>query len=207
MNMKWLTPKILEVRFTTSYELCNNTYLFSHHYEIPEWIDKVFTRNELDEFYEQKYADAHWWKKRWAGSNLPDLVFERFIEGDFLNLNDFERSLIDEVSKKNKPYYVVMISDQALYARDHELAHALFYTNEEYKFKALNIVNYWKNKGMLTLPIKQLKSAGYSDKVLDDELHTFCGIYYSVYFEKLGIPIPYKMTEDLMALYEAYKQW
>lgn len=66
----WLTPKVLEIRFDSTYELCNSTYLFSHHYEDPTWHGTTFTRAELDEYYETERGDAHWWKKRWSGSRL-----------------------------------------------------------------------------------------------------------------------------------------
>lgn len=202
----WLTDKILEIRFASSYELCDATYLFSHHYEDPEWNGKIFTRLELDEYYENKYADANWWKKRWAGSNLPDNVFRPFIEGQFIGLTDFENNLIQVVRGKSAPYYVVMTSESALYCRDHEIAHALWYTNKEYRDEAERILYAWKmfDTGLAD-PIAQLRKAGYSDKVMDDELHVFCGIYYHHYFKQLNINVPMGMRDSLVALFQKHK--
>lgn len=203
MKFNWLTSKILEIRFDKSYDLCDSTYLFSHHYEDPTWMGKVFTRLELDEHYEQTTGDAHSWKKRWAGSNLPDPVFDRFKTGDFIGLNDFETKLVEEIRDKIGPYYVVMTSEEGIYARDHELAHALWYTDPVYKASALSIID--KNRQFLNDAVIKLRQIGYSDKVMDDELHVFCGIYYYHCFHSYGIKVPSDIRAGLTALFNKTK--
>lgn len=203
MLFSWLTPKILEVRFDKSYDLCHNTYMFSHHYEDPTWNGKVFTRLELDEYYEQLHGDANWWKRRWAGSNIPDHAFKPFLDGRFIGLTDFELSLLDQIRNVDSPYYVIMTSEEALYARDHEIAHALYYTNEEYRARAQEIVSRYRKD--VFDAIVQLNKQGYADKVLEDELHVYCGIYYYQYLRELKISVPHSMQIELKNLFDEFK--
>ncbi len=204
-SYNWLTPKILEIRFDDTYELCNSSYLFSHHYEDPHWNGKVFTRLELDEFYERNYDDAHHWKKKWSGSNIPDYVFERFIMGDFVGLNDFELDLIQRVRGVSQPYYVIMTSNSAKYTWNHEIAHAIWYTNSEYKRKAQEIVEQNRNLGYLDRAITCLREQGYADHVLNDELHVYCGVFYDVYFARVNILVPSDMRKQLIELFNEYR--
>ena len=204
-TFKKLNDSILEIRFANSYELCHNTYLFSHHYEDAEWQGKVFTRAELDEYYEKTHDDAHWWKKRWAGSNIPDYAFDRFLAGDFLNLSDFERDLVDRVRVMKKPYYVIMTSYDAMYCREHEIAHAMWHTNKEYRDKAQSWIESWRAAGLLVEAEKALVKVGYSESVMLDELHVFCGIYFDHYFKPLCVEVTPGITKDLVGLFEAHK--
>lgn len=205
MNYKkiWITDKILEIRFENKYDLCHSTYVFSHHYEDPEWNGKIFTRLELDEYYCNKYADANWWKKRWSGSNLPDCAFKSFLEGRFIGLTDFELDLLNDIRNIKDPYYVIMTSEDSLYARDHELAHALWHTNSEYKNEAQNVLSEFRGKFIQAEA--EIRKIGYSDKVLEDEIHVYCGIYYELYLSALKIKVPIEMKVKLMNLYEKFK--
>ncbi len=202
MRFSWITPKILEIRFDKSYDLCHATYVFSHHYEDPTWHGKVFTRLELDEFYEQNYADCNWWKNRWAGSNLPDHSFEPFLDGRFIGLTDFEEMVLATIRGIDAPFYVIMTSEEALYARDHEIAHALYHTIPEYQTRAQAIVDRYRDQ--LGEATQKLGQFGYADKVLEDELHVYCGIYHE-YFKRSGVLTPADMQQELTALFDEFK--
>jgi len=199
MKFVWLTPQILEVRFEKSFDLCDATYRFSHFYETPGWQGIYATRKILDDHYSAKFGDPDYWKKRWAGSNVPGVVFDIFKARENDPLSPAEQLIMDEVKDKTGKYYVIMTSEQSLYARDHEIAHALWYTDPEYKRDALAaLVN---NMPHLGRPLEYLAKIGYSNDVLTDELHVYCGVYYPFYLAKHDVKVPVPLTEYLCNLY------
>lgn len=200
--MKWLTPSILEIRFEKSYDLCDATYRFSHYYEDPDVAGKLLTRDELDAHRIKKDGYVDMWKNKWAGSNMPDTTFAPFIDGRLTGLNAFETKLVNEVKDKTAPYYVVMTSDEGISARPHELAHAMYYTNDAYKSKAIMLINKWLP--YLGEARVALTALGYANGVLVDELHVYCGIYFMEYFNVKGIPVPLDMRQDLVKLFKEY---
>lgn len=198
-------PNILELVFDTGFEACDATYRFSHYYEVDQWIGKITSREELDDFYVKTTGHKDSWKNRWAGSNIPDYAFEPFINGSFKNLTSTEKEIVGLVKKLEKPYYVIM-HNGGYGIREHELAHALWYTNREYRLKALRIIR--SNRATLKAAFEVMKRVGYSDKVLRDEVHVYAGIFYKHY---LGAPfhtntahVPESIVHQLTELYHQY---
>lgn len=197
--IKWLTPSILEVRFEKSYDLCEATYRFSHYYEDPDVAGLLLSREELDAHRIKKDGSAEVWKNKWAGSNLPDTSFIPFIDGRFKELNEFETMLVNELKDKPTPYYVIMTSDDGFTARQHEIAHALYYTDDTYRSEAIQLINKWFS--YLGEARVSLTGLGYTDGVLVDELHAYCGVYFMNYFNLKGIPVPLDMRQALVKLF------
>lgn len=197
-----LQNNIVEVRFKDSFTLCYCTYLFSHYYEDPNFKGKIFTRQELDSFYLSTKGNENWWKKQWAGSNLPDYIFKPFIEGAFKELNAFELDLIELVKSLKEPYYVIMTSDDSLNARDHEIAHALWYTNNSYKTEVLAVLDEYKEE--YNKVSAAILNSGYDSSVILDECHAYMGVYYSVFKARYKIELPEELVQKLTAIFKRY---
>lgn len=166
-------------------------------------MGQIFSRKCLNKYYKDKYGNKNYWIEKWAGSNLPDWVFKPFIDGKFGKLNKMEQRIVDEVKDKVRPFYVIMTCESNIYARDHEIAHALYYTEPKYSKTAHALVSGYYNR--LSQPIQKLKDIGYAGDVLIDELHVYCGIYHHHYLGRLGINVPEDLKRDLIDLFRYYK--
>lgn len=204
MKVSYPKPNILELEFRSGFEVCDATYRFSHYYEIPTWIGKIFTCKNLDDFYIQSNGSKNYWKNKWAGSNIPDHAFEPFLNGTFKSLNSVEKKILNLVKDLPKPYYVIMHCSPAY--REHELAHALWYTNRKYRYEAIKILRVFKKELKETYQVMQ--NIGYSNKVLHDEVHVYSGIFYKHYLSAPlyvnRVNIPSEVTKSLCDLYETF---
>jgi len=197
-------PRILEVRFTNSRSLCDTAYRFSHFYEFSPFKGVYFSRETLDSYYTQMHNSADYWKNRWSGANLPDYVFEPFFEGHFNPITTEEVAVLSEVSKlrNESKFYVIFTAEDALNCREHELAHALWYLSIEYREKAQYLLNRYKSE--LSSAREKLVSMGYNKEVLQDELHTYCGVFYSQYFGIERIYVPEGLYKGLQNLFSRF---
>lgn len=201
VRAKWITDNILELRFDDPFSLCDTTYRFSHYYEVRDWMGKVATRQELDSYYLDLYGDKDYWKKKWGGANIPDYVFIPFLDGTVPGntIPIIERMVLKHVKGRSTPFYVIMTAEGYLGARRHEIAHALYYLDLGYKHNVEQLINQY----IYEIPEarKFLESLGYSGKLLIDELHAYCGVYYEHYFLSENIKVPRELTDKLIVLF------
>jgi len=191
---------IIELRFSKNVDLCRATQRFSHYYEVEDFVGKIVTWEKMDEFYEKKYSDKMWWCNRYAGANIPDHVFKAFLASDLSDYSPEETRILDIVRDIEEPYYVIMTSDEALYVRDHEIAHAMWYLIPEYHDKARKIVmDNWDEVENIRSHIKRY----YADEVMVDELHAYIGVY-TRYLLGAFISFPMNMHSQLAILFSTY---
>lgn len=194
--------RIIEIRFTDSKEMCAATQRFSHYYEIPGFVGKILSWEEMDGYYLQKRGSKTWWQEMYAGANLPDSVFEAFIKANLSDITPQERKILDLVADIEGPYYIIMTSYNALYVRDHEIAHAMWYLDSEYKCKAEKfIMDNWED----LRPVREHIKIHYEDNVIVDELHAYVGVY-TRYLNGMFIPYPINVHLQLLSLFEEYSK-
>jgi len=107
---------------------------------------------------------------------------------------------LERFKDEPEPFYVIGVHKETkkldAYLR-HEVAHGLFFTDENYRNEVLGLLSQFDTK-----PIREeLRSkAGYHEHVLDDEVHA-----YSLYTgRKLKTPIPRGLVKKLRRLYNRY---
>jgi hypothetical protein len=157
-------------------------------------LSKIFVR--LQEFYESPFKDIrgnHFTLKEfkaiyskdkdgvftyyddWAGFNVPGHVVVEFFKR-FHDLSTREQALKKALSKAlaspDKFYLIGIPSRKSKSIMEHEAAHALFYTNPEYKRLML------KHGKKLSSKVRQqvftkLRKMGYSGIVRFDELQAY----------------------------------
>jgi hypothetical protein len=90
----------------------------------------------------------------------------------------WEIALADAVYKKidfTKPFYIIGGKKGDMNVIDHEISHALYYMNTEYK-DLMDAANYqfYKNLRMeYSKMIKKLKKMGYGNNVIKDEVQAY----------------------------------
>ena len=127
-------PGIFVVRFTTQYELASTFLRVQEHYESTRFKNRVFTLEEYMDWYAERFG-AFTYFEDWSGFNVPSTALRPFYDGTFDPLREKERRLLAMFRRIREPFYVIGIaSEQDLH---HELAHALYYMQPEYR-KAVN---------------------------------------------------------------------
>jgi len=111
----------------------------------------------------------------WSGFNFPGNVFEKFLRVFENDLSRRERRLAKEVFarvNRGNPYYIIATLPSAEETIRHELAHALFCVDEEYKKSS--------EEGVFNLPLEirekmesGLTALGYSSDVHVDEIQAY----------------------------------
>jgi len=119
---------------------------------------------------------------QWSGFNFPGhayLEWKHYVnKGEITDITRLEKEL-DRVITSNvdisKPFYIIgtLKNDAAVFR--HEVAHALYYLNKDYKVDMDFLVNKLKNdqskfyKGISKILLKK----GYNESVLVDELQAY----------------------------------
>ena len=169
---------------------------FQEHYESSssKLRDKYFTWEEAMNFFALKCPDAvgHFhYIEEVRGYNVPGNHIQQVGLG-FRDLTKAESKLIELLQKEgfnmlgDEPSYVIAsyqpstTEEKIGDATWHELCHALFYCNEDYRKVVKRIVRKYERAGHLKGIHKILKEQGYSPVVYLDEVHAYALDNYCV---------------------------
>jgi ribosomal protein S9 len=114
----------------------------------------------------------------WTGFNIPGNIYKEWSQQNMSDKTYWELALADAVSKKldlEKPFYIIGGVKGNTEVIDHEIAHALYYMNTEYK-DLMDAANYqfYKNLRMeYSKMVKTLKKMGYGENVIRDEVQAY----------------------------------
>lgn len=114
----------------------------------------------------------------WTGFNIPGNIFTEWSQKNMSDRTIWEYELAQEVSRKidfTKPYYVIGGKKGDMEVIDHELAHALYFMNSEYRaeMEELNYRFYKLVRSEYSKMVKKLKKMGYGDNVIKDEVQAY----------------------------------
>jgi hypothetical protein len=201
--VKEVKPRIYCVTIDDDYDRAMLFCRYQEFYESPykKFRGKRFTWME----YMRHYKLA--WKKRtftypddWSGYNIPSNVmdkandiFYKDTEYDVIMNDIYFYCAIDSQNKNNGArcnWYLIGTSSKDKGTTNHEIAHGLYFTNEEYKknvtklIKNIKPIHYEKLK-------KKLVKMGYVDdkKIIDDEIQAFMstGLYNGMETKELKV--------------------
>jgi len=209
MKLSTIRPGILHVYFDSGRDMAKTLLRFQEFYESPEFRGKYFTLADYIKWYTKKNGKFDyyqgWGEENGNGFNLPSFVFKPFFAKKFDPLSTQENEFLNLFRyKMHAPFYVVITASNSEDEIKHEMAHALFYTNPQYKKNVLAVLKKY--------PVKKLEQFlltkyGYSKYVVLDEAHAWI-MQDLDYLEKDGFDAkPYRSaTSELRALYGKYFQ-
>jgi hypothetical protein len=119
----------------------------------------------------------------WGGFNIPGKIINNLFTLGIDDYNEYDRVIedihnhINSKIKKENHYYLIA-SDNNIETIDHEVCHALFYLDKEYKKKTKTILKLLK-KNVRKKAEKALKNLGYCQFVMDDELQAYLSVDYT----------------------------
>lgn len=204
-----IIPNVFHLQFDSRKDLTSTLVRFEEFYESPEFRNKVFSMEEF--FFWYKNSKKH---KRfsyftdWSGFNFPSYVFKPFWSNKFTNFTKREQKVLKAFPENKNKFYIIGTYKsnnkkyQELLVLKHELAHALFYTDKNYRRNVLKILKELKT----TKPLeKYLASLGYHPGVFLDEIHAYYLTDQDA-LRKAKIFISIKVAQKLEANYQKYSQ-
>lgn len=172
MRVKVYNKNIVHLIFSNQKELTMTLCRPQEFYESDniKLRNRIFTYEQFIDQYTHKDGCFDYFTN-WGGFNLPCHVLEDFFDTFELTMRELK---VREVTKKfkRKPYYLIGTragDDETL---KHELIHAHYYLNPVYK-QQVDVLVRSMNKDLKTQITFALKSMGYANHVITDEINAY----------------------------------
>ncbi len=177
--VKQILPNIFHVRFSSKLNQNSTMLRFQEHYESPKFKGKYFTLVEFKKWYVsnteigKKYGFNYY--TYWLGFNIPSSVLKPFYNEKFKPLSTQELDFLNKFKDKRKERFYIISTPTKLNLAiiNHEIAHALFYTDSNYRRKTTMLINKLDKNTKTKLKDYLLKELGYNKSVLIDEMQAY----------------------------------
>jgi hypothetical protein len=166
-------PGLIYLKFQNQYELCSSFMRMQEFYESPfkQVRGKFFTLEKFMDLYARQQGNFTY-TTDWGGFNVPGHVVNAFHDHFREHLLEKEKRLFEAIWKvePDARYYVIGLSDDS--NLDHEMAHALYYLNDDYCKTVQSLVK--SLPASVSKPVKRwLLKHGYSKPLVVDETNAY----------------------------------
>jgi hypothetical protein len=189
MNIKYKLKEIYKgiflVTIQDEYDLAMTFCRLQEFYESPfkQIRGKTFEMDEFQRLYAKKFGDGVFtYPADWAGFNVPGDIMDEFMSVTFPDwgnnydfvIDDIHWNITEEYESYNetRPYYVIGAGPKDKDTINHEICHALYYLDADYKFRVNYVINQLDSK-LLNYFKSELLDKGYSKAVLIDEVNAY----------------------------------
>ena len=189
------TPTTAVVHFRTDNqrELCETFMRPQEFYEspYPEIRGQHFRVSEFMTRYAMDHGGKFTYFEDWHGFNIPgDVVLDFFKKFDAWDRTTGENIIFEATKSLDKFYLIGTHSGGEDDALDHELVHASYYLDDEYRHHANVLIGHWLTQPHAKKLIEYLKSRGYGDSTMTDEINAYLATTDEAYWkEELGDPV------------------
>lgn len=193
-TLKEVAPKIFAVVVPNDYD---RAMLFCRAQEFYESDNSLFNGQDFSiwdymKWYSDKNKGLFTYPKDWNGFNIPFSVALNCIIGteEETPYDNIMQEILDKILLTENYYGSYIIGtklDNGLTFK-HEMAHALYYTNEEYK----NIVDKLTSEIPLkyyNIMVINLLNLGYDKSVINDEIQAYISTNYNHKYFNNGVEI------------------
>jgi hypothetical protein len=151
-------------------ELGETFIRFQEYYESPnkKFRNNIFTLGHIKNYYSLEYG-ADLYSELWVGFNFPSIVLSPFKQGLFDPLTEQEKELLNLLRYRHDTFYIIGAQNNSTLR--HELSHAMYGYNSEYKNEIDNYI--FKHKKSFNKVAKHILQRGYDKSVLNDELQAY----------------------------------
>lgn len=200
MKVTLLSKKRMLLEFLTQKELTLSMFRFS---EFAEGENGVKGCRFTFDVFVDKYSDADGnlnYFSFWDGFNVKMSDINKFSGlCKYSDLSQRERSIIKATADFPKDGYVIACVEGDKTVLRHELAHAKFYDNEDYRSDVLDIVS-GLNKSLRQKYSDSLKELHYTDDLIDDEIHAYLVAYDRKEYQEIFPNIDYREIEPYIEM-------
>lgn len=179
MKVEYPYPNVVHLIFENQYEETSSFVRIQEFYESPykEIRGKYFTLDTFMDVYSRNRPKKEFtYFTDWSGFNIPGHVILQFMEKFEGKYRPKEEQIIKKLPKKNlirgEKFYLIGTHEGQKEDIIHELAHALFYLNREYRNEVLKIVGFLREKEFNSWE-KWLTKKGYCKEVWSDEIQAY----------------------------------
>lgn len=173
-------PGVVYLKFNNQYDTCSTFMRLQEFYESPfkKVRGQFFTLEQFMDLYAKQQGNFTY-TTDWGGFNVPGHVVDAFFSKFGHDLLEKEKLLQEQIYEvdgmgnlvppENK-YYVIGMCDE--YCLEHELCHAVYYLNDEYRQLANKMVKALPKFVSETIKTWLLKK-GYSKPLVVDETNAY----------------------------------
>lgn len=202
IRFKTIAPKIYWLDFNTQEDLTMSFLRFQEHYESPEFKDKIFTLGQYREWYKTTRESGEFsYYTDWNGFNVPSYIFKPFVNGLFDPQTEQESRLIATLTLGgvdfDSDFYVIGTHSGQIDVLEHEICHALYYVNSEYRDK----MNQLMSEHDLSELHQILINMGYHKDLCEDEAHAYICTGFE---EGYGMTCPDSLREAMITVKDQY---
>jgi hypothetical protein len=189
MNIKYKLKEIYKgiflVTIQDEYDLAMTFCRLQEYYESPfkQIRGKTFEMDEFQRMYAKKFGDGVFtYPADWGGFNVPGNVVDEFMSVTFPDwgnkydcvISDIHWNITEEYESYNETrlYYLIGARPKDKDTINHEICHALYYLDKDYKFRVDYIISSLDTK-LLNHFKSELLDQGYSKGVLIDEVNAY----------------------------------
>lgn len=169
IDKKHLSDAVVLLRFETQYELAATLLRVQEHHESRRFAGRVFTLEQFMDWYAAEFGQFTYYED-WSGFNVPSTALEPFRSGRFDPLLEKEKRLLRELKEVRRPFYLIALArDASRSDLSHEVAHALYFTDTEYR-RAVRAAMSGHDTSVVA---RELSRMGYAARVIPDEVHAY----------------------------------
>lgn len=173
----------------------------------PKFRNNSFTILEYIEWYSNKYGDgAFTYPNDWSGFNLPSKAIELARAFGILDPNKYDNEINLIYSKireyESGDFYIIGTTKKDTETLEHEIAHALWSTDVDYKKDMTKNISSLGNKTVKKLKLI-LANMGYNNSVMEDEIQAYLSTGLVEELEELKIKPNY--INRFASTYFAYR--
>jgi hypothetical protein len=179
-KLKEIYKNIFLVTISDPYDLAMTFCRAQEFYESPfkQFRGKTFTLSEFQRAYSKKFGEGVFtYPRDWAGFNVPGRVMEKFMSLTFEDWgNPYDHTVEDihyDIKEKNDgEYYVIGAEPNSKETINHEICHALYYLDNQYRERVNSIISEL-NSSIFKQFRTHLLNIGYSKPVIIDEINAY----------------------------------
>jgi hypothetical protein len=176
-KLKEIKPNIIAVIVPDNYERAMLFCRVQEFYESPspKFRDSKFSIWDYFDWYRAKYGSGCFsYPKDFVGFNFPLIVAKKCYQINKIETPYDETmiKIVDELFENGKRKYVIGVENLLDSTFKHEMAHALYYTDIDYKIK-MNEITSSISKVNLDKLKKNLGEIGYCSSVFKDEVQAY----------------------------------
>ena len=177
MKLSQPYPSVIHFDFERIWHMAVHLGRVQEHAEHPKFRKQIFSRSRMKKYY---HGLGEQYNKSALGFNIPSWAFEAFWDGRF-EVSKHEARILEVLQKEGffagQAFYVLATADGAAKtnsdcALDHELCHAFYYVNRDYKAQVDQLLlEFPREVGLIRKVL--LQWGIYAPEVLDDEVHAY----------------------------------
>ena len=182
-----LSPQLFLLSFARRDTMCRAMLRFQEHYESPKFRNKIFTLAEFKRWYPRSLGLKRFtYYSDWGGFNIPSSVLKPFYAGQFKALSPAEKRILNTFKDQRGKFYVIATAAQgSLATLHHEVAHAIFYLDADYRTQATRAVGRLNRKEYRAFTA-YLAKIGYTKQVFVDEAQATLASASTAELKRLG---------------------